>query len=131
VEAKEEARQKLFNRIAPAYDELNDLLSLGQHHVWKRMAVGWSGARDGNTVLDVCCGSGDLAQLLAVAVGPAGSVTGLDFAQNMLDYAATREGAQASGRRSCRVKWVQVSLCRAQWQSSLLKFLDNKTGHSS
>ncbi len=54
------------------YDRLNDLLSLGQHRVWKRMAVKWSGAAAGNTVLDVCCGSGDLAFLLAEAVGPSG-----------------------------------------------------------
>ncbi|KAL6351433.1 hypothetical protein AAG906_040787 [Vitis piasezkii] len=34
-------RQALFNRIAPVYDHLNDFLSLGQHRIWKRMAVSW------------------------------------------------------------------------------------------
>ncbi|KAK4399707.1 2-phytyl-1,4-beta-naphthoquinone methyltransferase, chloroplastic [Sesamum angolense] len=46
-------RQALFNRIAPVYDNLNDLLSLGSHRVWKRMSVSWSGAKEGDTVLDV------------------------------------------------------------------------------
>ena len=66
------ARQQLFGRIAPVYDQLNDTLSLGQHRVWKRMAVKWSGAAQGQKALDVCCGSGDLAFLLAEAVGPTG-----------------------------------------------------------
>ena len=49
--------------------QMNDVLSLGLHRVWKRAAVKWSGAEAGQTVLDVCCGSGDLAFLLAEAVG--------------------------------------------------------------
>ncbi|KAL2903293.1 2-phytyl-1 4-beta-naphthoquinone methyltransferase chloroplastic [Bienertia sinuspersici] len=43
-------RQALFNRIAPVYDNLNDLLSLGQHRVWKRMAVSWSGWKEGDAL---------------------------------------------------------------------------------
>lgn len=64
--------------------QLNDRLSLGQHRLWKRMAVKWTRAKPGQRALDVCCGSGDLALLLADAVGPAGAVTGLDFAAEML-----------------------------------------------
>jgi demethylmenaquinone methyltransferase/2-methoxy-6-polyprenyl-1,4-benzoquinol methylase len=48
------------------------------------MAVKWCGAAPGQRALDVCCGSGDLAMLLAAAVGQGGSVTGLDFAADML-----------------------------------------------
>ncbi len=70
-----EARQELFNTIAPVYDELNDMLSFGLHRVWKRMAVKWSEAAVGATALDVCCGSGDLAFRLAEAVGPSGKVS--------------------------------------------------------
>lgn len=59
--------------------QLNDTLSLGQHRVWKRMAVKWSGAAAGQRVLDVCCGSGDLAMLLGEAVGPSGQVRACAF----------------------------------------------------
>jgi demethylphylloquinol methyltransferase len=45
--------------------------------------------------------------LLAQQVGNAGSVVGLDFAQNMLDYAYTREVKLASYKQGCRVHWVQ------------------------
>ncbi|GBF89833.1 hypothetical protein Rsub_02537 [Raphidocelis subcapitata] len=105
------ARQQLFNRIAPVYDELNDRLSLGQHRVWKRMAVRWSGAAPGHAALDVCCGSGDLAFELARAVGAAGSVVGLDFAAEMLDDARARAEAAAAPRPAARpppaMAWVQ------------------------
>lgn len=48
------------------------------------MAVKWTQVKPGQRAIDVCCGSGDLALLLADAVGSAGSVTGLDFAADML-----------------------------------------------
>ncbi|KAF8055122.1 menG [Scenedesmus sp. PABB004] len=105
-----ESRRELFNRISPVYDELNDRLSLGQHRVWKRMAVRWARPKPGGRALDVCCGSGDLAQLLAAAVGPSGAVTGLDFAPEMLQDAARREAAAAADapwRRAAAVEWVQ------------------------
>jgi len=54
--------------------QLNEKLSFGQHRVWKRMAVKWAGAGPGSRCLDICCGSGDLAFLLADAAGRSGKV---------------------------------------------------------
>src|SRR5579883_3490168 len=85
--------RSLFNRIAPVYDQLNTQLSLGQHRIWKQMAVKWSGAKAGDTCLDICCGSGDLALLLAERVGRNGHVTGLDFAVEQLAIAQQRSQA--------------------------------------
>ena len=59
----------VFDSVAPKYDLMNDLMSMGLHRVWKRAAVKWSGAVPGHAALDVCCGSGDLAFRLAAAVG--------------------------------------------------------------
>ena len=102
-------RQRLFNTIAPVYDQLNDQLSLGLHRVWKRMAVKWSGARTGCAALDVCCGSGDLAFRLAEAVGPSGSVVGLDFSHAMLEDAGRRQQQrQATLGPAYNMQWVQV-----------------------
>ena len=50
------------------------MLSLGQHRIWKEMAVKWSGAAAGDKALDVCCGSGDIAFRLAATVGQTGQV---------------------------------------------------------
>ena len=104
-----EERQRLFNNIAPVYDQLNDQLSFGLHRVWKRMAVKWSGARTGQRALDVCCGSGDLAFRLAEAVGPSGSVVGLDFSANMLADAERRQlERQKQLGPAYNMQWVQV-----------------------
>ncbi|GAA0168807.1 methyltransferase [Lithospermum erythrorhizon] len=99
-------RQALFSRIAPVYDNLNDLLSLGHHRVWKRMAVSWSGAKEGDSVLDVCCGSGDLAFLLSERVGLDGQIIGLDFAKEQLLVAQSRQHLRS---KACykNIKWIE------------------------
>ncbi len=96
--------QALFNRIAPDYDRLNQLLSLQQHHVWKQMAVKWAEPSYGSVCLDVCCGSGDVARMLARRVGKAGQVIGLDFAANQL--AIARQQTQAS-LNAALIEWVE------------------------
>ena len=82
--------QAIFNRIAPVYDRMNNDLSLGIHWVWKQMTVSWSGAKSGDTCLDICCGSGDITQLIAKQVGSTGTVIGADFAPAQLENAAAR-----------------------------------------
>ncbi|XVF02502.1 hypothetical protein REPUB_Repub04eG0180800 [Reevesia pubescens] len=76
-------RQELFNHIAPVYYNLNDLLSFGQHRIWR--------AKSGNSVLDLCCGSGDLTFLMSEKVGSYGKVTGLDFSKEQLSIASSQQ----------------------------------------
>ncbi|WP_017326341.1 bifunctional demethylmenaquinone methyltransferase/2-methoxy-6-polyprenyl-1,4-benzoquinol methylase UbiE [Synechococcus sp. PCC 7336] len=96
----------LFDRIAPQYDRLNDWLSLGLHRVWKGMAVGWAQPPQGGTVLDLCCGSGDLALQLARAVGPSGRIVGVDVSEQLL--AIARRRSQRAGDRAQRgqLDWI-------------------------
>ena len=70
--------------------QMNDLLSLGQHRVWKRMAVKWSGAAPGHRVLDVCCGSGDLTFRAAEAAGPSGEVGAFSVFAGVTVYASLK-----------------------------------------
>ena len=86
-----DAVKAMFARIAPQYDDFNFWLSLGQHQVWKAMAIKWSGAKLGDRLLDVCCGSGDLAFQAAKTVGIKGQVVGLDFCDALLAIAAQRQ----------------------------------------
>ncbi len=83
--------KEIFDRIAPIYDRLNNWLSLGQHRIWKLMTVKWSEPKLGDAALDVCCGSGDLALMLAKQVGVNGRVIGLDFASQQLAIARQRQ----------------------------------------
>jgi demethylphylloquinol methyltransferase len=96
--------QDLFETIAPRYDQLNDLLSLGLHRLWKRQALAWVAPRPGQRCLDLCCGTGDLALLLAARVRPGGQVLGLDAAAAPLQLAA---------RRARRQPWLPVG-----WQQA-------------
>jgi len=95
--------QQLFDAVAPRYDQLNDLLSLGLHRLWKRQAVAWVDPRPGQRCLDLCCGTGDLALLLASRVRPRGQVLGLDAAAAPLAVVAKRAACQPW----LNLKWQQ------------------------
>ena len=74
----------VFQSVAPSYDVMNDLMSLGLHRVWKRFALEMSGVREGSRVLDVASGSGDLAAAFARRVGASGEVWMTDINAAML-----------------------------------------------
>ena len=75
---------EVFDRVAPRYDLMNDLMSLGLHRLWKAFAVGVARLRPGEKVLDVATGSGDLARAFARRVGPTGEVWATDINRSML-----------------------------------------------
>ena len=74
----------VFDRVAPSYDLMNDLMSLGLHRVWKAIAVAIARPRAGERILDVAAGSGDLALALAKRVRPGGEVWLTDLNHRML-----------------------------------------------
>jgi demethylmenaquinone methyltransferase / 2-methoxy-6-polyprenyl-1,4-benzoquinol methylase len=73
----------MFDGIAPRYDALNAILSLGVDRGWRRQAVAWALAGDPGDVLDVATGTADLAIALRRAA-PAARVVGVDFSEPML-----------------------------------------------
>ena len=81
---KAERVGEVFRSVAPSYDLMNDLMSLGLHRVWKRFAIAMSGVRAGSKVLDVASGSGDLAAAFTRRVGPTGQVWMTDINAAML-----------------------------------------------
>ncbi len=76
--------QAMFATIAPGYDRLNGVLSLGLHHRWRARAVATLGLAPGDAAIDACCGTGDFLAPLRAAVGESGTVAGFDFALPML-----------------------------------------------
>lgn len=78
---------QMFTQIAPRYDATNDVLSMGVHRLWRRVAVKRSLVTTGDSVLDCATGTGDLALAFKRAVGPTGEVIGTDFNADMLSFA--------------------------------------------
>ncbi len=74
----------LFDHIAPVYDPMNRVLTLGAYGLWQRALMRRADLRPGLSVLDVATGTGDLAVLAARRVGPKGQVVGVDLSPRML-----------------------------------------------
>ncbi len=77
----------LFAAIAPRYDLINDLQSLGLHRRWKRTLLKMANIQPGERALDLCCGTGDIALALQAA---GADVVGIDFSPAMLAVAQER-----------------------------------------
>jgi demethylmenaquinone methyltransferase/2-methoxy-6-polyprenyl-1,4-benzoquinol methylase len=85
-DAKAAYVREMFDAIAPRYDLLNSLLSAGIHHGWRRFATRCAAITPGDSVLDLCTGTGDWAVELRKAVGAEGRVVGADFSFKMLRH---------------------------------------------
>ena len=84
VHEKSKRVKHVFDSVSDQYDLMNDLMSLGIHRLWKRVAIGLSNVREGNRVLDLAGGTGDLTALYARRVGPSGEVVLADINASML-----------------------------------------------
>jgi demethylmenaquinone methyltransferase/2-methoxy-6-polyprenyl-1,4-benzoquinol methylase len=92
---------------------MNDVMSAGMHRLWKRFAVDTSGVKQGDKVLDIAGGSGDLSKLFSQKVGSTGSVVLTDINASML----------AVGRD--RMIDAGLNVPAAQCNAEKLPFADN------
>lgn len=90
-ERRADGVRDLFAAVAPRYDLINDLQSFGMHRLWKRRLIRLAEVYPGESAMDLCCGTGDIAFALARA---GARVTGVDFSDAMLSV-ARRRSAQA------------------------------------
>ena len=74
----------VFESVAPRYDVMNDVMSGGLHRLWKRFAVELAGVRQGDKVLDIAGGTGDMTRLFSDRAGPTGEVWLTDINGAML-----------------------------------------------
>ena len=79
--------QDMFDRIAPKYDALNRVMSVGMDQRWRRRALDKIGVGEGDFVVDLACGTGDFCELVE---GRGARVVGVDFALQMLKQSRTR-----------------------------------------
>ncbi|ABM36100.1 bifunctional demethylmenaquinone methyltransferase/2-methoxy-6-polyprenyl-1,4-benzoquinol methylase UbiE [Polaromonas naphthalenivorans] len=86
VDEQDKARRvrSVFDSVAPKYDVMNDLMSMGLHRAWKAYTVLVANVREGQQVLDIAGGTGDLALAFAPKVGATGRVVHTDINEAML-----------------------------------------------
>jgi demethylmenaquinone methyltransferase/2-methoxy-6-polyprenyl-1,4-benzoquinol methylase len=86
VDEREKASRvrSVFDSVASKYDIMNDVMSLGLHRAWKAYTVLVANLHEGQRVLDIAGGTGDLAKAFARKVGPSGQVVHTDINEAML-----------------------------------------------
>jgi len=99
---KEAYVHAIFSDIAPRYDFLNSLLSLRFDRRWRKAAARMARVSKGSAILDICCGTGELAFALSDAAG-GGPVIASDFVQEMLVL-----GREKAARRNCPQAFIPV-----------------------
>jgi len=106
---------EVFHSVADQYDLMNDVMSFGIHRLWKRFTIELSGVRNGQTVLDIAGGTGDLTAKFASLVGPQGQVILSDINASML----------GNGRSRLIDKGVMGNVEYVQADAQYLPFPDN------
>ncbi len=74
----------VFDSVASKYDVMNDLMSMGLHRAWKAYTLAVADLREGQRVLDIAGGTGDLARAFSKKVGASGTVVHTDINEAML-----------------------------------------------
>ena len=88
----------VFTNVASKYDIMNDVMSVGIHRVWKDAMMDWLAPRDGQRLLDVAGGTGDVA-FRFLNRAPGASATVLDMTESMLIEGQKRaEAAQMADK---------------------------------
>ena len=92
VDEKDKARhvRGVFDSVASKYDVMNDLMSGGLHRAWKAYTVMVANLKEGNQVLDIAGGTGDLALAFSRKVGASGRVVHTDINAAMLGTGRNR-----------------------------------------
>lgn len=90
-EEKESFIKKNFNEIAEHYDRFNDLFTFGMHRAWKRKLIRLLNIEKAKNAIDLCCGSGDIAILMAnPEYNPELQIVACDFSEGMLSVMERR-----------------------------------------
>lgn len=98
--------RQTFDAIAPRYDLVSNVMTLGMGDRWRRAAAEAADVSACSHVLDAFTGTGDLALMLADRVGASGEVIGVDTSPAMIDRARLKAGAT---HRRCRFEVADVT----------------------
>ncbi len=92
----------VFSNVASKYDVMNDVMSMGIHRVWKDAMMDWLAPRDGQRLLDVAGGTGDIS-FRFLRRAPGAEATVLDMTESMLVEGQKRAEAESFAER---LDWI-------------------------
>ena len=107
------AIEEMFNSISSKYDFLNDIFSFGLHRFWKRKLLDILNPKLGEKWIDLCCGTGDMAILLARYMKSSKNITGVDSAAQALLVARER-----SKQKYSSIEWINVDALQTHFKSN-------------
>jgi len=98
-ENKGDLVNKVFNKVYNKYDFMNDLMSMGVHRVWKKKFMNWLAPQKNTKLIDVACGTGDIARLFLEKIQFRAEVACIDNNANMI-----RNGKKKLKKEN-QIKW--------------------------
>ena len=100
IQDKTKLVNSVFSKVNKKYDLMNDIMSLGIHRIWKNKFLDWMNPQQGNNLIDVASGTGDIAKLYLDKLNNNGHVSCLDENQGMLNLSKKRFNT------SLNIKWI-------------------------
>ena len=119
--------RSLFNELSPSYDCFNRLFSLGMDVGWRRQLVTAVARQNPAKILDLACGSGDVAQMLQKAL-PKAQVVGLDFSRHLLTQAKDRGIAELAEADALKLPFADETFGAVTVAFGLRNFSDRASG---
>jgi demethylmenaquinone methyltransferase / 2-methoxy-6-polyprenyl-1,4-benzoquinol methylase len=103
IDEEKRPLQKMFKTVPPSYDMLNRVLTFGQDELWRKKAASLCIENNPETILDLCCGTGDLTIHLKRKATPGTEIKALDFSPPMLELARMK----ASRQNLSKIEFIQ------------------------
>ena len=119
--------RSLFNDLSPNYDRLNRIFSLGMDMGWRRQLVAAIARQNPAKILDLACGSGDVAEMLQKTL-PKARVVGLDFSRHLLSQAKDRGIAELAEADALKLPFADETFNAVTISFGLRNFSDRASG---
>ena len=119
--------RSLFDQLAPSYDRFNRLFSLGMDVGWRKQLIAAVARHKPRKVLDLACGSGDVAEMLQKAL-PKAQVVGLDFSRSLLSQAKGRGIAELTEADALKLPFADETFNAVTISFGLRNFSDRASG---
>ena len=119
--------RSLFNELSPNYDRFNRLFSLGMDIRWRKQLVSGIARQNPAKILDLACGSGEVAEMLKTAL-PKAQVVGLDFSRPLLTQAKGRGLHELTEADALKLPFAGESFDAVAISFGLRNFSDRSAG---